>query len=528
MKSWFCSICYHSLSNGKQGDIVSRTTVRALIGRLSESVPGTSIAAVGFGLALHAYEMRRMSSFFSVAPGDSAALIPGVSSLAALIALALVYRSRPKFRLHRHPWIGFGLAGILTLSLLLSSGFLFPLPREASIAADAVHHMGELLLLLCWVEVLLTLPSRSFATLTALAMLVLSLLNGFSGLLKQNAVLALIALVPLLSMACLYWFKDKRDSFDTALAQTGRPNVAHGVDTTLLPRENSRSARCSAALLFLAPLVGYPFIFGHIHYSWIPFQDGSQTSLAIQLAAAAGTALAALMLLALTAHFWGRRKIDLYSLIILPVVGITLYLTGILHGPWVFLYVVPLNICQKMVLFLAMLTPYLIPSRKSPLSTWCVAFTLYTLGKTLSTSVSSELDGGLYALFVIAFIIVLTTASIAGVVIDDNTVARERQKSEDHDDAAPAGEALEHVEAPEGKDAVAQAAPAYEDIARAYRLTRREGEILELLAQGMTAAAIAEELVVSTSTAKTHMRNIYQKLGIHTQSELLLLVHRKD
>lgn len=507
---------------------MSGTTARSLVTGLSESVPGTSIAAVGFGLALYAYEMRRMSSFFSVAPGDSAALISGVSTLAVLVALALAYRSRPKLRLHRHPWAGFGLAGILALSLLLSSGFLLPLSREASIAADAVHHMGELLVLLCWVEVLLTLSSRPFATLIALSMLVLSLLNGFSGLLKQNAVLALIALVPLLSMACLYWFKDKRESFDTALAQAGHSGAVHGVDAALLPRENNRSTRCSAALLFLAPLVGYPFIFGHIHYAWIPSQDGSQTSLAIQLAAAAGTALAALMLLVLTAHFWGRRKIDLYSLIILPVVGIALYLTGILHGSWVFLYVVPLNICQKMVLFLAMLTPYLIPSRKSPLSTWCIAFALYTLGKTLSTSVSSELDSGLYALFVIAFIIVLTGASIAGVVIDDNAVTRERQKLGDRDDTEAADETLEHAAALEGKGAVAQAAPAYEDIARAYRLTRREGEILELLAQGMTAAAIAEELVVSTSTAKTHMRNIYQKLGIHTQSELLLLVHRKE
>ena len=65
-------------------------------------------------------------------------------------------------------------------------------------------------------------------------------------------------------------------------------------------------------------------------------------------------------------------------------------------------------------------------------------------------------------------------------------------------------------------------------IAQEYRLTQREEEVLELLAQGMKASAIAEELFISTSTAKSHIRNIYAKLGIHTQSELLLLVHQKE
>ena len=51
-------------------------------------------------------------------------------------------------------------------------------------------------------------------------------------------------------------------------------------------------------------------------------------------------------------------------------------------------------------------------------------------------------------------------------------------------------------------------------------LTARESEILQLLSTGMTRAAIAAELVVSTNTVKTHMRGIYGKLDIHTRAEL--------
>ena len=175
-----------------------------------------------------------------------------------------------------------------------------------------------------------------------------------------------------------------------------------------------------------------------------------------------------------------------------------------------------------MVLFLAMLTPYLIPAKRSPLCTWCAAFALYTFGKMLSTSVSSELDNTLYALFVIVFILVLATSSVAGVVLDDNALSREG-RSADGADRAP-----EETNSPGGAPSVenGELAVICDALARDYRLTRREGEILRLLAEGMTASAIAETLVVSTSTAKTHMRNIYLKLDVHTHSELLLLVHR--
>lgn len=61
-------------------------------------------------------------------------------------------------------------------------------------------------------------------------------------------------------------------------------------------------------------------------------------------------------------------------------------------------------------------------------------------------------------------------------------------------------------------------------VAAEYGLTARESEILLLLARGRTAATIAETLVITPSTAKTHLRNIYAKLDVHTQQELINLV----
>jgi LuxR family maltose regulon positive regulatory protein len=49
-------------------------------------------------------------------------------------------------------------------------------------------------------------------------------------------------------------------------------------------------------------------------------------------------------------------------------------------------------------------------------------------------------------------------------------------------------------------------------------LTVREGEVLRLLAQGLTSAQIAEQLVLSPMTVNTHIRSIYSKLGVTSRS----------
>lgn len=45
-------------------------------------------------------------------------------------------------------------------------------------------------------------------------------------------------------------------------------------------------------------------------------------------------------------------------------------------------------------------------------------------------------------------------------------------------------------------------------------LSPREHEILERAANGLSAPAIARDLQISTATVKTHLRNIYEKLGV--------------
>lgn len=65
-------------------------------------------------------------------------------------------------------------------------------------------------------------------------------------------------------------------------------------------------------------------------------------------------------------------------------------------------------------------------------------------------------------------------------------------------------------------------------ISERYLLSRKETEILFLLAKGRNAAAIQEKLYISAGTANTHMRHIYRKLDVHSQQELMDLVDSAD
>jgi len=52
----------------------------------------------------------------------------------------------------------------------------------------------------------------------------------------------------------------------------------------------------------------------------------------------------------------------------------------------------------------------------------------------------------------------------------------------------------------------------------AARLTLRESEVLRLLARGLSSTQIAQQLVITPLTVNSHVRSIYNKLGVNTRS----------
>jgi DNA-binding NarL/FixJ family response regulator len=60
------------------------------------------------------------------------------------------------------------------------------------------------------------------------------------------------------------------------------------------------------------------------------------------------------------------------------------------------------------------------------------------------------------------------------------------------------------------------------------RMTRREREVISLIAAGMSNKEIAQRLHIATDTVKSHVRNVMEKLALHTRLQIAAYAHRQD
>lgn len=61
-----------------------------------------------------------------------------------------------------------------------------------------------------------------------------------------------------------------------------------------------------------------------------------------------------------------------------------------------------------------------------------------------------------------------------------------------------------------------------------YSLTERETETLRSLSQGNSYKMIADELHISIDTVRTHIKRIYEKLHVHSQTEAIVKAIREN
>ena len=62
----------------------------------------------------------------------------------------------------------------------------------------------------------------------------------------------------------------------------------------------------------------------------------------------------------------------------------------------------------------------------------------------------------------------------------------------------------------------------------AVRMTQREREVIELIGAGMSNKEIAQRLHIASDTVKSHVRNVMEKLALHTRLQIAAYAHRHD
>lgn len=65
-------------------------------------------------------------------------------------------------------------------------------------------------------------------------------------------------------------------------------------------------------------------------------------------------------------------------------------------------------------------------------------------------------------------------------------------------------------------------------VAEAVRMTKREREIINLIAEGLSNKEIAQRLNLATYTIKSHVHNILEKLALHSRLQIAAHAHRSS
>ncbi len=149
------------------------------------------------------------------------------------------------------------------------------------------------------------------------------------------------------------------------------------------------------------------------------------------------------------------------------------------------------------------------------------------LGTTAGVAIDALVTMGDVQITVVAMLATLCLVVVAflvlpeGVVTQLSSTMRTGRKEREADHAGDEqNDASQHAEEP-GAGRLEQHCAA---VAKAYGLTPRESEVIVLLAYGRTLSIIARDLQIAKGTARTHIENIYRKLDVHKQQELIDLV----
>jgi DNA-binding NarL/FixJ family response regulator len=63
------------------------------------------------------------------------------------------------------------------------------------------------------------------------------------------------------------------------------------------------------------------------------------------------------------------------------------------------------------------------------------------------------------------------------------------------------------------------------DLVASVRMTQRERDVIDLIAQGLSNKEIAQRLSIATYTVKSHVHNILEKLALHTRLQVASYAH---
>lgn len=482
----------------------------------ARQTPQAGLIVLGLSCALITMEIQRLPAAHVVSFSMFAPVPYAVEAVCVALLCVLVHR-----RVSIPPRTALG-ALIAVALLAMASTWLLLWPQVSGDAAlllvRILYRASTGLLMVLWAVRIMALGSWRTACLIGASFLLSGAVTAAMAVLPSPLIDAVLVLLPTVAGWLLVLYRGAPGTAGTAgeAAFAGSP-TGEGSPYKSANRPLPRFSLSTPLDKFIAiALVALPLIcrspMVSTQYSWMALQDGALLAIAMQCAIGAGTMLGALAVAFIVRFAWNRSFVLVLNLIVLPLTFVSFYTSQLAESLY-FLHFLIVDSTYKVTLFYVMMTPFLFPSRHraaSPTPLY-LAFAFMIAMRALFSGLKSLLPDEVYGLVGV----VVVALSFVGVGVLTLVVVHQQLTRPAEGTAAA------------GAYPASQMKVLCDQLSARYDLTPREGEILLLLAQNYRAPYIAEKLVVSQSTVKTHMRNLYAKMGVHSQAELLLLVDQE-
>ncbi|WP_180326680.1 helix-turn-helix transcriptional regulator [Raoultibacter phocaeensis] len=419
-----------------------------------------------------------------------------------------------------------GISLVLSPMVCIVGFFSQGIGMPVAFALWAASGIGSSALLLVWSKKIVELTRKQVIFSVSSAFLIGAFLFISTAFMPMGIAYLAIGSLPVISVVFAVFAMSRSLTIDTDVLDGGKKREEHQSQAAGKPTsscdENGDEGKSDrkvsfmrTILLALAYSVGIGFV-GSCATVTAYYPDGLYVI-------AAGNAFAAIF----TVLFLVRKPKDIAVILIevfLPIMLVCIFLFSFVGhaGQLVCIFVMLALLACHDIVDIADVSKSSLLFGENYIRTFAVGRTLNGLGCTfgwivgmaLSFSPGIDASGRLFICFaLVVFLVVITSFA----VFHPGPLSYVRSVKMDAVLEARRASAIEG-------DPGALLHAKVERIAQMYDLTARQAEVLICLAQGRNASYIAQKFTISTHTAKSHIYNIYNKLSIHSQQELLDIV----
>lgn len=484
--------------------------------KLSFQVPYKTFWFAALGLAFEgvAGEARR---FVAPVSGIPTFMQTTGLSIATLTCLALViylaFRRKNEFVFRSKAWA-------VAIAVLFSSGLAFFYQERlfTSFASNLCVYgyllasLAGILYLLIWFDRLFAYGLKAVLETVAVSIILRGIFQIVLLLLQDTPASVLLVSLPLISLYFyLVVYRECDPHIDEATLNRNKQY--------LMVSKNDRK-RCTALISFLAVAFALSFLMNAESSQQLLTPLSSNVPLS-QSSCIAGNLIAGIIMFGASQTPLSKSSLFIFVVIVVGFTCIGLYATISNSITGSILSSVSLSAARKCIDLLVVLPAFIFSLDGRPQYAWYATARFAvnlasSLAATTFTYISKESEtaetlsiAGLIVLFA-AFITFFSctndgiqpAAASVKTTVPETDTPNSTQSEDGHPAHRPFREALAIIAEETG-------------------LTPTETTVFNLIARGYNADAVRQELTVSINTAKTHIRNIYAKLGVHSQQELL-------